>query len=104
MAFWAYMPHCRGGGFYTGQTDDLEQRVAEHQAGRGSDYTLDRLPAKLVWSEAFQTRKDAQKAKRKIKGWSRAKEMALIRSDWDKISMLAKSKNSPSTSSGKGEE
>jgi predicted GIY-YIG superfamily endonuclease len=27
---------------------------------------------------------------RRIKGWTRAKKMALIRDDWDKISSLGK--------------
>ena len=40
-------------------------------------------------------------AERRIKGWSRAKKLALIRGDWERISMLAKAKGSPSTSSGR---
>jgi len=38
---------------------------------------------------------------RRLKGWSRAKKLALIRGDWDQISALAKKKDSPSTSSGR---
>jgi predicted GIY-YIG superfamily endonuclease len=44
---------------------------------------------------------EALEAERRIKGWSRAKKMALIRGDWDRISELAKGKNGPSTSSGR---
>jgi len=40
----------------------------------------------------------------RVKGWSRAKKMALIRGDWASISDLAKKKGTPSTSSGQTEE
>ena len=100
MAFWAYLLHCRGGAFYAGHTDKLEYRIAQHKAGSIPGYTADRLPVELVWSQEFSTRIEALTAERQIKGWSRAKKMALIRGDWHAISMLAKGKNSPSTSSG----
>ena len=104
MTFWAYMLHCRGGAYYVGHTDDLERRIAQHQSGAIPGFTADRLPVALVWSEDYPTRIEAVDAERRIKGWSRAKKMALIRGDWDRISILAKGKNGPSTSSGRTEE
>ncbi|MEQ1687543.1 MAG: GIY-YIG nuclease family protein, partial [Sphingopyxis sp.] len=100
MSFWAYMLHCRGGAFYVGQTDNLEQRMAQHEFGAISGFTADHLPIKLVWSEQFATRDEAKAAEKQLKGWSRAKKMALIRGDWDHISVLAQSKTGPSTGSG----
>lgn len=100
MGFWTYMLHCRGGFFYVGHTDDLQRRIPEHQSGLVPGFTADHLPVELVWSQEFTTREDAKAAERRIKGWSRAKKLALIRSDWDRIASLAKAKNSPSTSSG----
>ena len=100
MSFWAYMLHCNGGKFYTGHTDDLERRVTQHSTGALPGFTRDYLPVRLVWSQEFPTRDEAREAERRVKGWSRAKQMALIRGDWVKISALAKSKGSPSTSSG----
>jgi putative endonuclease len=44
----------------------------------------------LVWSEHFDRITDAISAERQIKGWSRAKKMALIRGDWDRSQALAK--------------
>ena len=100
MPFWAYMLHCHGGAFYTGQTDDLEFRVAQHQAGKGAAFTAERLPVELVWSQEFGTRNEAKEAEARLKGWSRAKKLALIRGDWEAISTLARSKSGPSTGSG----
>jgi predicted GIY-YIG superfamily endonuclease len=39
------------------------------------------LPVTLVWSDEFPSRYEALQAERQIKGWSRAKKMALIRND-----------------------
>jgi predicted GIY-YIG superfamily endonuclease len=101
MSFWAYMLHCRGGYFYTGHTEDLEARIAQHESGMLPGFASDHAPVKLVWSHEFETRYEALAAERQIKGWSRSKKLALIQGDWLRISQLAKSKNSPSTSSGR---
>ncbi len=90
MPFWAYMLHCRGGAYYVGHTDNLENRVAQHANGSIGGFTNERLPVVLVWSEVFSSRAEALEMERRIKGWSRAKKMALIRGDWDEIGRLSK--------------
>ncbi|HET7708067.1 MAG TPA: GIY-YIG nuclease family protein [Sphingomicrobium sp.] len=103
MSFWAYMLRCNGGRFYVGRTDDLEKRVWQHETGAIPGFTRNFLPVTLVWQQEFSTREEAKAAEKRIKGWSRAKKLALIRGDWAEISKLAKSKGSPSTSSGKSD-
>lgn len=103
MPFWTYMLHCRGGYFYVGHTDDLERRIGDHKSGLIPGFTADHLPVELAWSDEFCTRDEAKDAERKLKGWSRAKKLALIRGDWDRISALAKKKGDPSTSSGQAD-
>ncbi|KMQ49644.1 tRNA:Cm32/Um32 methyltransferase [Chitinispirillum alkaliphilum] len=44
----------------------------------------------MVFQQAFNTRDEAFRAEMRIKGWSRKKKEALIRSDWDEISALSK--------------
>lgn len=92
MTFWTYMLHCSGGAFYVGHTDDLERRVVEHEQGALPGFTRDHLPVRLVWSESFATRLEALTMERRIKGWGRAKKMALIRGDWQEIERLSRSK------------
>ena len=53
-------------------------------------YTATRLPVQLVFSQEFATREEALVSERQIKGWSRKKKEALIKSDWNTISMHAK--------------
>jgi putative endonuclease len=97
------MLHCRGGYLYVGHTDDLDRRMDQHERNVVPGFVQDHWPAKLVWSCEFPTRYEALVIERRLKGWSRAKKLALIRDDWKTISKLAKSKNSPSTSSGRTE-
>ena len=101
MSFWAYMLHCRGGYFYIGHAEDLDSRIAQHRSGDVAGFASEHLPVDVVWSQEFPTRYEALAAERRIKGWSRAKKMALIRNDWHEISRLSKKKDSPSTSSGR---
>jgi predicted GIY-YIG superfamily endonuclease len=82
MAFFAYMLLCADGSYYTGHTDNLDHRIADHQHGRFSGYTKNRRPVRLVWSQDFVTREEALAAEHQIKGWTRAKKEALIDQRW----------------------
>jgi len=106
MGIFVYMLRCSDGSFYIGSAtgDDLSPRIDQHNAGSYPGYTFTRRPVVLVWSEHFDRITDGIAAERQIKGWSRAKKEALIRSDWAAISRLAQrrggladtSKNHPS--------
>lgn len=92
MSFYVYILRCGDGSYYTGHTDNLIKRMAEHQAGVYQGYTLNKKPLKLVFSQQFNERIEALRAERQIKGWTRAKKEALINGDWDRLSQLAKKK------------
>lgn len=98
MSFWIYILRCSDGTYYTGHTDDLERRVAEHQAGTFPGYTHDRRTVELVFSETFTDRIDALERERQVKDWSRKKKEALIRGDWAAVSVAAHSRPRVSTS------
>lgn len=51
MSWWVYLLRCGDGTLYTGITDDLDRRLAAHNAGRGAKYTRSRRPVTLVWRE-----------------------------------------------------
>jgi tRNA/rRNA methyltransferase len=91
MSFYTYMLKCADGSYYTGHTDDLDGRIAQHQGGHFQDcYTFNKRPLELVWSEYFQTRTEALEIERTVKGWTRLKKEALARGDWAAIQRLAK--------------
>ncbi len=89
--FWVYILKCSDESYYTGHTDNLENRLMQHyQKMIPTCYTATRLPLQLVFSEEFATRAEAISSERQIKGWNRKKKEALIRRDWKKLSIYAK--------------
>ncbi|MBI4218178.1 MAG: GIY-YIG nuclease family protein [Elusimicrobia bacterium] len=105
MSFYVYILKCADGSYYTGHTDSMELRLAQHNRGEIPGYTASRRPLKLVHAESFTSRDEAFRAERQIKGWSRRKKEALIDKDWERLKVLSKTSQSkipthPSTSSG----
>lgn len=86
---WVYILKCSDGSYYAGSTTDLQNRLAEHQAGEGSDWTKRRLPVHLVFSQEMPN-DQAYIAEHQIKQWSRAKKEASIAQDWNLLTYLAK--------------
>ena len=76
---YTYLLECRDGSLYCGWTNDLENRVAEHNAGRGGKYTRSRRPVRLVWYESFETRREAMSREAFVKRLSRTEKLRLIR-------------------------
>ena len=83
------MLRCADGSYYTGQSQNLEERVDHHQRGVVRGYTYTRRPIELVWSEAFEERSQAMEAERILKGWSRAKKEAFLAGNWKRVSQFA---------------
>lgn len=53
--------------YYVGYTHDLELRVERHNSGWGK-FSSSGIPWKLVYSEEFNSKSDALKREREIKG------------------------------------
>jgi len=91
--FWVYIIQCADGSYYTGHTDDIDLRLAQHQQGAFADcHTFSRRPVRLVYSQAFDNRDAAVRAERRIKGWRREKKEALIAGRFDLLQALARSR------------
>lgn len=73
-----YILRCGDGSFYTGATKDLARRLAAHAAGKAARYTRGRLPVSLAWSAEAATWETALAEERRIKGFTRARKLALI--------------------------
>ena len=43
-----YVVECRDASFYAGYTNNLEKRIATHNAGKGAKYTKSRGPVKCI--------------------------------------------------------
>ncbi len=64
---------------YTGWTNDLEQRVAAHNTGKGAKYTKARRPVELAYFEEFETKEQAMKREYAIKQMARKDKLELVR-------------------------
>ena len=63
---------------YTGQTNDLEKRLAKHRSGRGAKYMKCFESFELVYTEQFETLSEALKREYEIKQMTKANKEALI--------------------------
>ena len=77
MPFYVYIVRCSDGSLYTGWTNDLEKRLAAHNAGRGAKYTRSRRPVRLFYYEEFAEKCEAQRRECEIKRLPREKKIAL---------------------------
>lgn len=92
MPFYVYILGCSDSTYYTGHTDDLDVRMAQHGDGTASRYTSKRRPLQLLWATDCQTREQAWELERRIHGWSRAKKEALMRGDFAALPALSRNR------------
>jgi len=78
MPWHLYIVRCRKGELYTGVTANLDQRIRDHNRGKGCKYTAYR-PVTLVYLEPQPARSAAMKREAQIMGWTRQKKESLIR-------------------------
>jgi len=72
-----YIVRCANGSLYTGITNDLAGRIADHNAGRGAKYTAAFGPVELVWKKRKKDRSAASKLEAVIKKLDRAEKCEL---------------------------
>ena len=75
-----YMLECADKTLYTGITNNLDRRMAEHEAGKGAKYTKGRGPFRLVYRETCQGRAEASRRETAIKVLDRAHKLQLCTS------------------------
>ncbi len=66
-----YILQCNDGTLYTGITNDLSRRLAQHNGGNGSRYTRGRRPVTLIYQEPCRGRSDALKKEHAVKQLSK---------------------------------
>jgi putative endonuclease len=72
-------------------TNNLERRLWEHKEGTNpSCYTYSRRPVAIRYWEHYQQVNDAIQREKQIKGWSRKKKEALMKSDFEELKLLVK--------------
>ena len=75
---YTYIVRCKDDTLYCGWTNNLEKRIANHNAGTGAKYTKHRSPVELVYFETFETKEEAMRREYAIKQLSRQQKLNLI--------------------------
>ena len=80
---YTYIVRCKDDTLYCGWTNNLEKRLASHNAGTGAKYTRSRHPVTLVYFETFDAKEAAMSREYAIKQLSRQEKLKLI-ADFEK--------------------
>ena len=78
MNWVCYLLRCADDTFYCGITNDMEKRLAAHNAGEGAKYTRGRIPVSVVYRESCADKSAALKREIQIKRLSRGAKQALL--------------------------
>ncbi|MEG1222049.1 MAG: GIY-YIG nuclease family protein [Anaerovoracaceae bacterium] len=78
--YYIYILECKDGSLYTGFTNNIEDRIKRHNAGKGAKYTRGRTPVVLRYSEEFEDKSSALKREAQIKKLTKEKKLQLINS------------------------
>lgn len=78
MNWFCYLLRCADDSLYCGITNDLEKRLAAHNAGTASKYTRARVPVELVFFESCADRSVASKREMEIKSLKRTEKLVLM--------------------------
>ena len=75
---YAYLLECADGSLYAGWTMNPQQRLEQHNLGKGAKYTRSRLPVilKAVWQ--FNSKQEAMRFEWQLKQMSRTQKLKLI--------------------------
>ncbi len=76
-----YLLQCSDQTLYCGITNDLDKRLAAHNAGEGAKYTRGRTPVKLIHSEPCADKSAALKREMEIKAMSPRLQTGALRRD-----------------------
>jgi len=92
--YYVYILECNDGSFYTGLTNDLIRRFQEHcDRIYITCYTFKRRLVMLKYYETIPFSLEAAQREKQLKGWSRAKKIALMGNNLHKLTLLAQCQN-----------
>ncbi|MBN1384267.1 MAG: GIY-YIG nuclease family protein [Elusimicrobia bacterium] len=77
--FFVYIVQCRDGTYYTGYTNNLNNRINLHNKGFGAKYLRGKGPVRLVYVKEYRYYKNAMTMERYIKKMSRKQKEKLIK-------------------------
>ncbi len=77
--YFVYMVECSDGTYYTGSTNNLENRLKLHNSGHGAKCLRGKKPVKLIYTKWYRSQANALKAEREIKLLSRKQKIEMVK-------------------------
>ena len=77
--YYLYILQCIDGTYYTGSTNNLEQRLKLHNNGNGAKYLRGKLPVRLVYVKEYRYYKRALQAEHALKKLTRKEKEELVK-------------------------
>ncbi len=77
MGWVCYLLQCADNTLYCGITNDLDKRLAAHNAGEGAKYTRGRTPVRLMYRESCADKSAALKREMQIKQMPKSEKLKL---------------------------
>jgi len=76
--FWVYIVASKSRRIYTGMTNNIARRIAEHKSGQIEEFTKRYAINRLVYFEKYRYVGNAIEREKQIKGLDRKKRIVLI--------------------------
>ena len=90
MPFYVYILRMNDGRLYVGHSNDPPRRHSEHEHGKGCRTTGIFGAGEIIYVEEPPDRPAAARRERQIKGWTRAKKVAMASGDLTTLHNLAR--------------
>jgi putative endonuclease len=78
VSWFVYLARCADDTLYCGITNDVDARLAAHNAGKGARYTRARRPIELVLAQRCANKRHAMRVEYRVKQLTRAQKQALL--------------------------
>ena len=75
---------------YVGMTRNIKRRLREHGSSNKRRFVAKVGARRLLYQETLSDKVSAEERERQLKRWSRAKKMALIEGDTERLKKLSK--------------
>lgn len=90
--YWVYIAELGDGQLYVGVTNNPDRRVVEHRLGNSIRTTRVFGFRKLLYLEPHPDLTSARGREQQLKGWTRAKKLALVAGDIPLLRRLSRSR------------
>lgn len=95
--FYVYIVECQNGTYYTGYTNDIENRIKLHNKGLGAKYLRGKSPIKLVYVKEYKYYKSAINKEISLKKLTRKQKEELVKNANENVEfMINRAKSTPS--------